>query len=461
MLRPIKKLFLPTTAIIISMLVACVDQKAIGTNLTSDNLEANSSPAINVSQDVVWAVNVGGDEYLGADGIHYIQDKVQSDHQAGHIKNIHGAQDITVFQTYRTGSMHIEYPVSNGVYDITFLFAEPKNIPVGARVFDIYAERQLWIKDFDIKLARDGNSKSALDRTVMGVKVSDGQLNIELKAGVGEPLLNALVVRRKTADQRQWELVWNDEFDYLGAPDAAKWSHDVWPARKVNDEDQAYTDRLKNVRVEGGKLVIEAHKESYANAEYSSGRIHSLGKGDFLYGRAEIRAKLPPGQGSWAAIWMLPSDPFKYATTCKENEDWQGSDSCDAWPNSGEIDIMEHVGYDMNRVHGTVHTKAYYWVNGEQRKATVEARDVDQAFHDYAVEWTPERIDIFFDGSRYFTYLNESEGWQAWPFDHPYHLILNLAIGGAWGRAGGPIDDSVFPSRMEVDYVRVYAPDST
>ena len=210
------------------------------------------------------------------------------------------------------------------------------------------------------------------------------------------------------------------------------------------------------MRVANGLLLIEAHKESYGKAKYTSGRIHSLGKGDFLYGRAEVRAKLAAGQGSWSAIWMLPSDPFKYSTTCAQGADWQGSSECDAWPNSGEIDIMEHVGYDMNIVHGTVHTKDYYWVNGKQRKASVDAKDVAEAFHVYAIEWTPNRIDIFFDGTRYYTYMKDSDRWQSWPFDHPYHLILNLAVGGDWGRAGGPIDDRIFPAKMEVDYVRVY-----
>jgi beta-glucanase (GH16 family) len=153
---------------------------------------------------------------------------------------------------------------------------------------------------------------------------------------------------------------------------------------------------------------------------------------------------------------MLPSDPYKSSTSCAENEDWQGSETCDAWPNSGEIDIMEHVGYDMQTIHGTVHNKAYYWLNWEQRKASIEGKTVATEFHKYSIEWTPNDVTVFFDGVPYFFYRNELNGWRAWPFDHPYHLILNLAIGGAWGRSGGPIDDSIFPVRMEIDYVRVY-----
>ncbi len=205
-----------------------------------------------------------------------------------------------------------------------------------------------------------------------------------------------------------------------------------------------------------GVQVIEAKKEDFEGGSYTSGRVHSSGKGDFLYGRFEVRAKLPAGMGTWPAIWMLPSDPFKYATTCGEGKDWQGSSNCDAWPNSGEIDIMEHVGYQMDHVHGTVHTQAYYWAKWEQRKGRILVDGVDEDFHLYALEWTPDRIDIFVDDSLYFTYVNEKNGWETWPFDQPFHVILNVAIGGMWGRSGGGIDDDIFPVRMEVDYVRVY-----
>ena len=157
---------------------------------------------------------------------------------------------------------------------------------------------------------------------------------------------------------------------------------------------------------------------------------------------------------------MLASDPFRYATTCSSDAEWHGNSECDAWPNSGEIDIMEHVGYQMNHVHGTVHTKAYYWRMWEQRKGRVILDGVADNFHVYALEWSPEKIEIFLDDTLYFTYINEGTGWEAWPFDHAYHWILNLAVGGAWGRAGGPIDDSIFPQRLEIDWVRVYERDT-
>ena len=347
--------------------------------------------------------------------------------------------------------------MANGLYDITFKFAEPLDIGSGERVFNIFVEDQLRIADLDVLLAA-GNRLTAADRTVTEVEVLDGQLDIRFQATAGVPIVSALVVRKKGAVQKKWRLFWRDEFNSHNGLDATKWNIEVWPAAKVNEEEQAYTNRIENIRVQNGKLIVQAHRENYEGAAYTSGRIHSQGKGDFLYGRVEVRAKLPAGQGTWPAIWMLPSNFLKYASSCDKDEDWQGNPDCDAWPNSGEIDIMEHVGYDMNRVHGTVHNKAYYWVNGNQRRGSVEGRDVSEAFHTYSLEWTPSRIDVFFDDSLYFSYFNESQGWQAWPYDHPYHVILNLAIGGNWGRAGGPIDNSIFPASMEVDYVRIYKP---
>ena len=413
-----------------------------------------------INTGVAWAVNVGGQEYVGTDGITYQADSTLIDGKIGSIDIIKGSQDSVLFKTYREGEIAIEQPLNNGLYEIMFKFAEPEDIPVGDRVFDVYVQNKLVIADLDVRLARDGKHQSSLVRAINQVEVTDGKLNIALKSQKGTPILSAIVVRESASTMAEynpdWQLVWSDEFDYEGKPNPEKWSYDIWPVAKVNEEDQTYTDRLENVYVKDGKLHITALREDFNDAKYTSGRIHSQGKGDFLYGRAEIKAKLPKGQGSWAAIWMLPSDPYRYSTTCKPNEDWQGSATCDAWPNSGEIDIMEHVGYDMQTIHGTVHNEAYYWAKWEQRKAAFEGVNVDSEFHVYSLEWTPESITIFFDDTPYFHYINEGEGWRSWPYDHPYHIILNLAVGGMWGRAGGPINDSIFPATMEVDYVRIY-----
>jgi len=405
--------------------------------------------------DLVWAVNVAGPSYLGVDGTDYEAESSVSGGKLGAIETVKGSQDAELYRTFRTGDIKVARDMPNGTYDVTFHFAEPDDVTGGIRVFDAFAEGTRVIDNLDVMMFRDGKVFSALTVTAPNVVVSDGKLNIDFEASAGEPTLSALVVRNKSRPGPDRELVWSDEFDGAGL-DTSMWSPNIWAPRKVNDEDQAYTNRQENLRIEDGMLVIEAHKEDFDGANYTSGRVHSAGKGDFLYGRFEVRAKLPRGQGSWPAIWMLPSDPYKYSSTCEDDEDWQGSAACDAWPNSGEIDIVEHVGYQMGHVHGTVHNKAYYWVNWEQRKGRILVDDVDENFHVYALEWSPERIDIFVDDSLYFTYVNEGTGWEAWPFDHPFHVILNIAVGGAWGRAGGPIDDTIFPQRMFVDYVRVY-----
>ena len=425
-----------------------VDREAVAANVN------NFSP---FADTVVKAINIGGKEHQTLSGIVFEEDSLDLNYAIGSSTGIKGSQEPQLFESYRSGEVELSLPIDNGDYAITFYFAEPEDTRVGDRVFDVIVENKTRIDSLDVRLARDGKVLSSLARTVTDVTVLDGTLNIQLAKKKGTPVMHGLLVRKlQSNDPRNWQLVWNDEFEGEGKPDPEKWQYDIWPARKVNDEDQTYTDRLKNARVSNGVLILEAHKEQYNGAEYTSARLHNKDLGDFLYGRVDVRARVPHGQGTWAAAWMLPSDAFKYASNCEAGEDWQGSSTCDAWPNSGEIDILEHVGYDMQRLHGTVHNKAYYWRNWEQRKASFEGIDVDKEFRTYSLEWAPNYIIISYEGVPYFYYRNEQTGWRAWPFDHPYHVILNLAIGGAWGRAGGPIDDSIFPVQMEVDYVRIY-----
>ncbi len=239
------------------------------------------------------------------------------------------------------------------------------------------------------------------------------------------------------------ELVWSDEFDYEGLPDPEKWDYDVGGEGWGNNELQYYTeDRLDNARVEDGKLIIEAIREHYNGNNYTSARIVSRGKGDWLYGKIEVRAKLPSGRGTWPAIWMLPTD-------------WEYG----GWPESGEIDIMEHVGYDQGRVHATVHTGAYNHVEGTQVGTSVFSNDVSDVFHVYTLEWFNDRIQVSFDDETYFTFDKEDGGFEVWPFDKRFHLLLNIAVGGNWGGAQG-IDDTIFDDpegiKLEIDYVRVY-----
>ncbi len=234
---------------------------------------------------------------------------------------------------------------------------------------------------------------------------------------------------------------WQDEFDVVGVPDSKKWGYDIGGTGWGNNELQYYTNSTKNARVEDGKLIIEALKEPLSNKNYTSARLVTKNKADFLYGKFVIRAKLPQGRGTWPAIWALATNQSYGAAY---------------WPDNGEIDIMEHVGYDPNIVHGTVHTKSYNHGIGTQKSATITVPTAFTDFHEYSLEWKPTEIKVLIDGKEYFLFQNTGGGWQEWPFDKPQHLLLNLAVGGDWGGAKG-VDDAIFPQRMEVDYVRVYA----
>ena len=238
-----------------------------------------------------------------------------------------------------------------------------------------------------------------------------------------------------------WKLIWSDEFEHAGAPDPTKWTCDVGGNGWGNNEKQFYTDdRPENVRVEGGLLIIEARKESYQGRDYTSARLVTKNKGDWDHGRFEIRAKLPAGRGTWPAIWMLPTV-------------WDLGDG--GWPDNGEIDIMEHVGFNPGVIHGSLHSRLYQWRKNTQRTATLAVPDAATVFHTYALEWERDEIRMYIDDQHYFTSKREGGDWQSWPFFRKFHLLLNLAVGGDWGGEKG-IDPAAFPQRMEVDYVRVY-----
>ncbi len=238
---------------------------------------------------------------------------------------------------------------------------------------------------------------------------------------------------------QNWQLVWQDEFNYTGAPDANKWGYDVGAGGWGNGEAQYYTNnRRENARVENGNLILEARRD-WSGAEYSSARLVSRGKGDWTYGRIEIRAKIPVGQGLWPAIWMLPTD-WTYG----------------GWPASGEIDIMESFalgGLKYDKVEANVHTQAYNHTIGTNKGAGITGlSNIQDNYHTYRVTWTANKMVFDVDGREYFTF-NKENSWQQWPFDKRFHLIMNIAVGGSLGTW---IDPNIFPKRMEVDYVRVY-----
>jgi beta-glucanase (GH16 family) len=232
--------------------------------------------------------------------------------------------------------------------------------------------------------------------------------------------------------------VWADEFDYTGLPDKTKWGYDIGGSGWGNNELEYYTDSISNAEVASGVLTITAKKEAKGGRNYTSARLVTKGKGDFLYGRIEVKAKLPAGKGTWPAIWMLPTD-WAYG----------------GWPKSGEIDIMEHVGYDPNVVHITAHTEAYYFKINTQKTSTKKTDNATTAFHVYRMDWTPYALRGYIDDQLIFQFANEGKGYTVWPFDKKFHLLLNVAVGGDWGGAQG-VDETIFPAAMQVDYVRVY-----
>lgn len=238
-----------------------------------------------------------------------------------------------------------------------------------------------------------------------------------------------------------YTLVWQDEFEYSGLPDSTKWLYDTEgnDAGWGNNEAQLYTvERIENTKVENGILHIIAQKEDYQNKKYTSARL--ISKADWQYGKFETRAKLPAGRGTWAAIWMMPGG-------------WTFNDG--NWPDIGEFDIMEHVGHDPGVIHASAHSKDYQWQKGTQQTNTIHVPGATEEFHSYTWEWTPEVVKAYIDNQLYFEYKNEGLGETKWPYNKPFYLILNVAVGGAWGNMKG-IDDNAFPQTMGVDYVRIY-----
>ena len=237
---------------------------------------------------------------------------------------------------------------------------------------------------------------------------------------------------------KSWKLVWSDEFEYTGLPDSSKWTEETGGHGWGNNELQYYTaGRKENARVENGQLIIEARKEKKGTNAYTSARLITKGKGDWQYGKIVVSAKLPSGLGTWPAIWML------------------GSVRSLEWPDDGEIDIMEHVGFNPGFIHASIHCKKYNHVMGTQKTDTIYVKDYAEKFHVYSVEWNKDSVKIAIDENIYFSFANEKSGYAAWPFDNKMHLLLNVAVGGNWGGQKG-VDENIWPRKMEIDYVRVY-----
>jgi len=235
-----------------------------------------------------------------------------------------------------------------------------------------------------------------------------------------------------------WELVWHDEFE---GPEIKGdyWTHEVGGSGWGNGEAQYYTDRPSNAFIEDGQLVIQALEENMLGKRYTSARLMTRDKVEVAYGRIEARIKIPYGQGLWPAFWMLGA-----------NLDQSG------WPHNGEIDIMENIGSEPWVIHGTVHGPGYSGGDGvgASKRLPGGGRYADD-FHVFAIEWEEEEIRWYMDGDEYFR-LTPAAVPGEWVYDHPFFLILNVAVGGRW--PGYPDETTSFPQTMRVDYVRIYEP---
>lgn len=243
----------------------------------------------------------------------------------------------------------------------------------------------------------------------------------------------------KTKDVKRplkaWAMIWSDEFDGQGSPDPEKWVIEQGGGGFGNDEQQHYTSQQKNLRQENGHLIIEGHKENFGDEHYTSGRMHS--KLNLTYGRVEFRAKFAAGNGVWPALWLLANEPF-YGDGL--------------WPDNGEIDVAEYVGRDPGTILSCFYTKNANWMNGNGHNATTSVETAESEFHVYSLEWTPEYVAISVDGQEYNRFTNPHTNWMDWPFNRGFNIIVNMALGGY----GGDVDDSIFPQKTLIDYVRVY-----
>ena len=240
--------------------------------------------------------------------------------------------------------------------------------------------------------------------------------------------------------QDGWKLVWSDDFDGNDV-NPNNWNFVLWDAGRVNNEWQKYVKDTSNYKVKDGKLYITVTKTGEnQKGGYTSTRLNSKGKKEFKYGRIEFRAKMPSsqGKGTWPALWMLGS-----------NHDKVG------WAKCGEIDVLEYVGYMPDTIHNNVHTQFQHGVTDYH--GTIPLATAEEEFHNYGIIWTKDSIQFYLDTPDNVTnvYAPKVKNEDNWPFDQPFYLIMNFAVGGAWGGKKG-VDGSIFPQSMVVDYVKVY-----
>jgi len=339
-------------------------------------------------------------------------------------------KDTSILMGHENGAV-LTADVKGGTFSPTLTTSNwvASNLPAGVSISNVQR-----INDSTAKITLSGNSPANYSRATLKLTVAGQELataNVTAYTANGNVLFEG---------NPNWSLMFADEFNTDGQPDGSKWTVDPRPKGWINGEQQVYTDVTHdNARVRNGRLVITGKKDfpTGNSAEpWSSGRLITQGKFDFLYGKVEVRARLPRAHGSWPAIWLMPT-----------------SSVYGGWPKSGELDVMEHVGNNFGTVLSTIHTQNHNWTNGGGISGSKKLMDADTVYHVYAMEWAPDSIRFMYDSAKVVSYANPHTDWKDWPFDQKFHLILNLAIGGGMG---GAIVEADWPDSMLVDYARIY-----
>lgn len=357
-----------------------------------------------------------------------------------------GAEETVVVKFYGMSDIKISVTNSNEDYDVT----------TGVKVFEGALDKSASILPMIVNSAEE--SVHSVPRNVQErytvtylYKDSLGNNHYESrKIQVGDMLDLYDYDKVKSS----YELYWNDEFNGTSL-DTTKWKYDTGTGAAYglwgwgNNELQYYTNSTNNIFVEDGYLTIRALEESKKDtngytADYTSAKITTQNNLNFTYGYVESKIKVPAGKGNWSAFWMMP-DKSVYG----------------GWPNSGEIDIMEHVGYDYGNIHANTHTEKYHGGGHNGLGGSKVLQDISSEYITYGVEWLPDRLNYYINDELYYTYLPKN--WSGtgqittdvWPFDQDFYIILNLAIGGLWGGSQG-VDPNICPNDMIIDYVRVY-----
>lgn len=335
--------------------------------------------------------------------------------------------------TARSGKVSVTVPVYVSGTDGATL----RIVPAAATVVKGQSFQFKGTTSYELDLIWSSSDESivSVDQTGKVVAHKAGNAQISLTNGLESVTAWVFVPH----NWGEYQLVWSDEFNGT-ALDESVWTIQTGGNGWGNNELQYYTTRQENVRVEDGNLVIEARKEAYENREYTSGRIMSKGKKDFLYGKLEARISLPSGGGLWPAFWTLGKSG--------------------TWPGCGEIDIMEFVGNNPGRILGTLHTNNDRYGSKSSRAYYMD--NIVDTYHVYGVEWAQEEengkdvIRFYVDGNVYSTQVESViDNYDYWPFNQPNYFIINMAVG---GNLGGQVNDDIWgtPRLMKVDWVRVY-----